>query len=54
MGTNCEIDCGCGGHGNCNTDKTCKCDEGFIWNVTSKKCEFSCFGQPSQNCYGPN
>ena len=54
MGTNCEIDCGCGGHGTCNTDKTCQCDEGFFFNATSKKCEFSCNDQNSDKCYGPN
>ena len=54
MGSTCEIDCGCGGHGVCNADKTCKCDEGFVFNTISKKCEFACFGQAGQNCYGPN
>lgn len=43
MGSNCEIDCGCGGHGLCNSDGTCQCDAGFIFNSTSKKCEYSCF-----------
>lgn len=54
MGANCETDCGCNGHGICNTDATCQCDSGYFYNSTSKKCEFSCFGQPSLNCYGPN
>jgi len=26
----------------------------FAFNTTSKKCEPSCFGQLSANCYGPN
>lgn len=54
MGAQCQTDCGCGGHGTCNADGTCKCDEGFVFNTTSKKCEFSCFDQPSSNCIAPN
>lgn len=54
MGANCSIDCGCGGYGTCNTNGTCLCDSGFFFNITSGKCEYSCFGQPSSNCYGPN
>lgn len=53
-GANCEIDCGCGGHGTCNADNSCLCDAGFIFNTTTKKCEFTCNGQPSSKCYGPN
>ena len=54
MGANCSVDCGCGGHGTCNPDGTCLCDTGFTYNSTSRKCEYSCFGQASSNCYGPN
>lgn len=54
MGANCELDCGCGGHGTCNADQTCQCDAGYVFNSTSKKCEFECNGQASALCYGPN
>ena len=54
MGANCTTDCGCGGHGTCNNDTTCLCDSGYIFNTTSKRCEYQCLGQASANCYGPN
>lgn len=54
MGTNCELDCGCGGHGTCNADQTCNCDTGFNYNTTSRKCEFACNGLPSSSCSAPN
>lgn len=54
MGDKCQTDCGCQGHGTCKTDGTCQCDDGFVFNATSRKCEFSCFGNASANCYGPN
>lgn len=54
IGADCSIDCGCGGHGTCKPDGSCLCDTGYIFNSTSKKCEFSCFGNESSACYGPN
>lgn len=54
MGANCTVDCGCGGHGTCNSDTTCLCDSGYFFNSTTKKCEFLCNGLASSNCYGPN
>jgi hypothetical protein len=54
-GANCEIDCGCQGHGICSTtNNTCVCDNGYFWNATSLLCEYQCQGQPSANCYAPN
>jgi hypothetical protein len=49
------VDCGCGGHGACNPNATtCNCDTGYFFNTTSLKCEYSCLGQNSSYCYGPN
>ena len=45
MGADCSVDCGCRGHGTCNLDGTCQCDTGYLYNATSKKCEFACLGQ---------
>lgn len=53
-GANCEIDCGCNGHGTCGANNVCNCDAGFNFNSTSKQCEFACLDQPSASCYGPN
>jgi hypothetical protein len=54
MGNDCSVDCGCSGHGVCNADGSCLCDIGFVFNQTSKKCEYECLNQPSSKCYGPN
>eukprot|EP00808_Paulinella_micropora_P006271 g16608.t1 len=46
----CEIDCGCMGHGICNSDHTCNCDQGWKWSETYKVCELSC---PCEVCSAP-
>lgn len=62
----CEIDCGCGGHGQCNqsiiSDSTavqqvsCLCDEGWQWDDDSRQCVWACdcgLDSKSTVCAGP-
>ena len=52
LGASCEIDCGCGGHGQCNSDGKCICDVG--WRHDGKKCVWSCDKEESaEGCIGP-
>ena len=52
LGTSCEIDCGCGGHGQCNPQGGCICDVG--WRHDGKTCVWSCAKQDSaEGCIGP-
>lgn len=42
-GDDCSVDCGCGGHGNCNaTDNTCICDVGWRRAANGTTCEPDC------------
>ena len=52
-GTNCDVDCGCNGHGSCIAASavgapTCLCDAGFVWS--NNKCVAEC---SSGSCAGP-
>jgi hypothetical protein len=52
-GRSCEVDCGCNGHGVCNSSGTsCVCDEG--WQLgASGVCEWACNCPEDQPCSGP-
>lgn len=51
-GSDCAIDCGCGGHGRCSDDaRSCICDVGYRWNGTS--CEWDCSCPEGVPCIGP-
>ena len=49
MGANCEISCGCNGHGNCTSNGSCTCDTGYRFDGV--QCVPSC---SCASCQGPN
>jgi len=55
-GDSCDIDCGCGGHGQCKADNTCVCDVGWrsVQRSSGPTCEWNCATvDQSQGCSGP-
>ncbi|XP_052218524.1 uncharacterized protein LOC127836133 isoform X2 [Dreissena polymorpha] len=52
-GTDCSVDCGCQGHGVCNQDNTCQCDNGWKWSSSQHKCIWDCTCPTGVQCMGP-